>query len=156
MAAVFGCAVVYRGGRRTSLVSHMTTGERALSAITLMPDAPCTFLFSQLWHVLGGARLISLNFTGMGGPMGVYDGYDTDRCSAGGTNCSALDNEGNYGSGSGSNTSILGMAGPHGETSPQKYARGFGCAMCAPEDGGSSASSAVRRVSSRTHGRSAA
>jgi hypothetical protein len=70
----------------------------------------------QLWHVLGGARLMSLNFTGMGGPMGVYDGYDTDRCQAGGTQCSSMDNEANYGSGGGSVTSILGMSGgPHGE-----------------------------------------
>mmetsp|Transcript_41333 Transcript_41333/g.130052 ORF Transcript_41333/g.130052 Transcript_41333/m.130052 type:complete len:85 (+) Transcript_41333:34-288(+) len=38
-----------------------------------------------------------LQFTGMGGPMGVYDEYDTGVCGDGGTNCVARDNEGYYG-----------------------------------------------------------
>eukprot|EP00286_Rhodomonas_abbreviata_P000856 CAMPEP_0181289644 /NCGR_PEP_ID=MMETSP1101-20121128/991_1 /TAXON_ID=46948 /ORGANISM="Rhodomonas abbreviata, Strain Caron Lab Isolate" /LENGTH=81 /DNA_ID=CAMNT_0023393877 /DNA_START=74 /DNA_END=319 /DNA_ORIENTATION=+ len=35
----------------------------------------------------------------MGGPMGVYEGYDTDVCNDGGTVCTAMDNEGFYGGG---------------------------------------------------------
>eukprot|EP00290_Baffinella_frigidus_P029165 CAMPEP_0180221430 /NCGR_PEP_ID=MMETSP0987-20121128/19871_1 /TAXON_ID=697907 /ORGANISM="non described non described, Strain CCMP2293" /LENGTH=104 /DNA_ID=CAMNT_0022182847 /DNA_START=1 /DNA_END=315 /DNA_ORIENTATION=- len=38
-----------------------------------------------------------MNFTGMGGPMGAYDDYDTDICNDGGTHCVARDNEGYYG-----------------------------------------------------------
>ena len=38
----------------------------------------------------------ALNFTGMGGPMGVYEPYDTDKCDPGGTHCVARDNEANY------------------------------------------------------------
>jgi hypothetical protein len=39
----------------------------------------------------------SLQFTGMGGPMGVYENYDTNRCQDGGTFCVQMDNEGFYG-----------------------------------------------------------
>mmetsp|Transcript_1378 Transcript_1378/g.2436 ORF Transcript_1378/g.2436 Transcript_1378/m.2436 type:complete len:82 (+) Transcript_1378:152-397(+) len=35
----------------------------------------------------------------MGGPMGVYEGYDTDICQDGGKFCVARDNEGYYGVG---------------------------------------------------------
>jgi hypothetical protein len=38
----------------------------------------------------------ALNFTGMGGPMGVYEPYDTDACDPGGTHCVARDNEAFY------------------------------------------------------------
>ena len=38
----------------------------------------------------------ALNFTGMGGPMGVYEPYDTDACDTGGTHCVARDNEAFY------------------------------------------------------------
>jgi hypothetical protein len=37
-----------------------------------------------------------LEFTGMGGPMGVETDFDTDRCRPGGMNCVARDNEGYY------------------------------------------------------------
>eukprot|EP00291_Cryptomonas_curvata_P014405 CAMPEP_0172151650 /NCGR_PEP_ID=MMETSP1050-20130122/350_1 /TAXON_ID=233186 /ORGANISM="Cryptomonas curvata, Strain CCAP979/52" /LENGTH=107 /DNA_ID=CAMNT_0012819785 /DNA_START=174 /DNA_END=497 /DNA_ORIENTATION=- len=57
----------------------------------------------------------SLNFTGMGGPMGVYEPYDTDVCEPGGLRCVSRDNEGNYGDDVSGD--ILGPGtgrGPHG------------------------------------------
>ena len=41
--------------------------------------------------------LQSLQFTGMGGPMGVYENYDTGICQDGGRHCEASDNEDFYG-----------------------------------------------------------
>jgi hypothetical protein len=38
----------------------------------------------------------ALNFTGMGGPMGVYEPYDTDACDSSGMHCTAMDNEAFY------------------------------------------------------------
>jgi len=57
-------------------------------------ETPHTMLSS----LLGGlGHLQALQFTGMGGPMGVYENYDTDACQDGGTFCVARDNEGYYG-----------------------------------------------------------
>mmetsp|Transcript_59458 Transcript_59458/g.158222 ORF Transcript_59458/g.158222 Transcript_59458/m.158222 type:complete len:80 (+) Transcript_59458:61-300(+) len=58
----------------------------------------------------------SLNFTGMGGPMGVYEPYDTDVCDPGGLRCRARDNEGFYGD-SADGFDVDGGGGPHGPAS---------------------------------------
>jgi hypothetical protein len=79
----------------------------------------------------------ALNFTGMGGPMGVYEPGDTDRCDTGGMNCVARDEVGFYmrppgddGEGWDLLTSRPG-SGPHGENAERKK-RGPPDAYCPP------------------------
>lgn len=57
---------------------------------TPSPSRP-TQLFSMML-----APFQSLNFTGMGGPMGVYEPYDTDACDSSGMHCTEMDNEAYY------------------------------------------------------------
>ena len=99
------------------------------------PGRPCPRppqLFSMLL-----APFQALNFTGMGGPMGVYEPGDTDRCDTGGMHCVARDEVGFYmrpPSDDGEGWDLLTLrpgSGPHGENAERKK-RGPPDAYCPP------------------------
>jgi hypothetical protein len=79
----------------------------------------------------------ALNFTGMGGPMGVYEPGDTDRCDTGGMHCVARDEVGFYmrpPGDDGEGWDLLSLrpgSGPHGENGDRKT-RGPPDAYCPP------------------------